>query len=360
MSDDPDADDAAQGGGDPVEGLAAVLAGHQVDSQRDGDWLLLPRGCRATARFHVRGEAPVIQLDVMFEPWTGCQVVESVVGVGPSREQREAGAWQAFTAASLHVLLAAFLYHEEVPVERTAWQIHGSTRAVTIGPVVGRGTDPGERGWLDAVRDVIEGSNLPEGTHWIRVFYAHDHRAKLACEVLLDNQPWPEARDIVEEIEWPVRDDYYSVRLFLVVQGGTDVSRAVALFADQPGLDDDDYARALIAAGADPGDAALMVAMVPLAFGRVMVEGLEVGFSPTATVQRRGGGPPAEVVLDDHPIFSEAAFLAERSQEQGTLSRDQFLSIALRSAEIDALNQALEAGAQPADLEFAPPIVSVP
>lgn len=345
---------------DPLTVLRELFAAHQAEAGVEDGWVRLPRGCRARAVFHARPGAPSIQLDVIFEPWTGWPLIESYAGVGETRAAQEADAWAAFAGGGLHALLAAFLYHDDATVERTAWEVDGTTRAVTLGAILTRGTPPEHGAWQAALRAFIEGSTLPEGTHWVRLFYAQHDGDRLACEVLLDNEPWDDARDAMEAFAWPARDGFYSVRGFLVLQGGVDVSRAVAAMVDRPDVDDAGHVRALVERGVEPTEAELLVALIPLAFGRVLVEHLGLGFAPVAELHPRSGGAPRTLRLEDDPLFTEATWLAERARDQGTLTRDQFVSLALRSAEVDALGQALDAGAQPADLELSPPIISVP
>jgi hypothetical protein len=39
-----------------------------------------------------------------------------------------------------------------------------------------------------------------------------------ACEVLLDNTTWGPVQERMETAGWPAGDDFYSVRLFLILQ----------------------------------------------------------------------------------------------------------------------------------------------
>ncbi|HVV81501.1 MAG TPA: DUF6348 family protein, partial [Kofleriaceae bacterium] len=345
----------ALAGDDPVAALAALLAHHQVAATRDGDLLRLPRGCQATAAFTaLEGEA--LQLDVVFVPWVGTPVIESFGGFGPSVEARRLDAWRTFAIGTLHALLAAFLYVEEADVVRTAWEVDGTVRAVTTAGVTGRGDVPAVRTIEDVARTIIEGSELPTGTHWVRFFFVQRETKLVVTEALLDNEPWDHGQEQLEAASWPpAGPGGGSVRMFLVLQGGLDVGRAIADLATGGGRSDGELRAAMEARGVDPRDAALLVALVPLAFGRVLVEGSGAELSPVARLVDAAGHPRGELVLADDPIFDEATWLAGR----GTLDREQFLAVAGRSPELRALDDLADAG-EPTAGSLGVPLVVVP
>jgi len=339
----------------PLDVLQELLSRHGIDAPVEGDWLRLPRGCRCAARFIQLQSDGAIQLDVAFEPWQGALVLESCAGFGERRAEQEADAWRRFAAGSLHVLLAAFLYDEAVPVERTAWEIDGLTRAVTISDALTRGEPPDLAPWRNAIRSAIMGSTLPEGTHWIRVFVAQ-LQGTLTTEVLLDNEPWEYAAEQLAGFIWPVGGDYYSVRYFLVVQGGIDVSRAIADLVAHLDADDDQLVELMQARGVDARDADCLVALIPLAFGRLLLERLQVPLCPDVVFVSRAGMSQKTCRLLDEPIYCEAIWLAERA----TLTRDQSSSIARRSPEVKAVEAMIEQGQAPGRLVLSSPHVSVP
>jgi hypothetical protein len=46
----------------------------------------------------------------------------------------------------------------------------------------------------------------------------------LACEILLDNEVWEEMQAEMAAIDWPCGQEFYSVRLFLVIQDKQDAT----------------------------------------------------------------------------------------------------------------------------------------
>jgi len=287
-------------------------------------------------------------------------VLESFPGAGATREAREADAWAAFAASTLPVIAGAFLAIKDAKVERATWQIEGLGRSVTTGEVVTRGAPPPLGPWFEALRTIIEGSGLSRGTHWIRMAFTHRGGEAASCEVLLDNEPWEPVREAIQAFAWPSRLDFYSVRAFLAVQGGLDLSRVLPMFVEHPRMSEDDFAELLGTRGVPAHDARLVVALLPLAFGRVMLARLQLDFAPTAVLSSRERGERRSIPLDYDPIFAESTRLAERARRRNTISREQYMLIALRSPEIRTLNQALEAGANSEDLVWSQPIITVP
>ena len=111
------------------ESLSALLAGHGVDTQAEGDWLVFPdhpgkiQGL-IFERTDVHQFAST-QIDVRFSPWPGCLICESFGGLGETRESRINAALEAFASNTLHVLLKAFLdtdCHEQTNEYQTIQQ----------------------------------------------------------------------------------------------------------------------------------------------------------------------------------------------------------------------------------------------
>lgn len=317
--------------------LRDLLALHDVSVETDAAWLRLPRGCRARA-FWVDRPGGGGQLDVAFSPWPGTQIVESFAGAGESIEAQQADAWRRFVDGSLHVLLTSLLYRDDVPVEMGLWDVGGVPRAITLGPTLTRGDLPALPPWRETLRDVIERSAIPTGLHWVRLF-ADRHEGRKTVEILLDNVAWPEAEAAVRALDWPDGAPYYSVRLFLTIQGGLDVGRAVGALIEGASLEDADLVERMVASGIEPRDAMRLVAMIPVAFGRVLLEGSGLRLSPWAQVVSGADDRPRLLRLADEPIFTEATWLAS----QPVFTRDEFLAVALRSPEVALAQDADEA-----------------
>lgn len=117
----------------------------------------------------------------------------------------------------------------------------------------------------------------------------------------------------------------------------------VAAFMSNPDAGHDELVAALRAAGVPRAHHAC--AIVPLAFGRQILEGL-VRLPETYMIEGR------EVAFADDPIY-----VAAREQARHA-SRAQLERIGLFSAEVDAVNRALHAGSKPEDLIIGPSLVT--
>lgn len=126
------------------------------------------------------------------------------------------------------------------------------------------------------------------------------------------------------------------------------IRAAVPLLAD--GLADDTIVQQLAATGVAPVTAEQVVAFVPLAFGRVFLDGLGITFADEYTAPKDGA--QVRRPLKAHPVYRAAQAAAMKAQrEEGA----QFANVALRSSECSAVNNALNAGASPENLVCGPP-----
>jgi hypothetical protein len=206
--------------------LLDLFRAHGIDAEPGAEWLELPKhGLSANAcvvREVQQAGAVSVQLDVRLEFDSGRTLIESFVGAGKSRAEAICDAMHNFAVNSFHVILAAFLNVENDQVSEEQWFIGGKQRRVTIGTVGVRGNPPvqGEHlvGWFRLFEEKLNDKQLQLGAHWIRVYYGQLQGTTTACEVLLDNDVWDEMQAEMAAIAWPVGHDFYSVRVFLVVQ----------------------------------------------------------------------------------------------------------------------------------------------
>jgi hypothetical protein len=93
-----------------------------------------------------------------------------------------------------------------------------------------------------------------------------------------------------------------------------------------------------------------VVALLPIAFGRAVLERIgPIKFSDTFIVKETG----KQYLLRDEPIFNEGRRLAKA----GLLETGVFSAIAMRSPELRAANKALNEGAELHDENFSAPVI---
>lgn len=111
-----------------------------------------------------------------------------------------------------------------------------------------------------------------------------------------------------------------------------------------PGADPAELVSILRANGVPQADRA--VALVPVAFGRQLLDGM-VAASPSAIEDGR------EIVLAEDPIFAAAAWIARTAEGSAAV-----LPVGMRSAEVHVVNDAMHRGSKPEDLVLAPPVLA--
>jgi Family of unknown function (DUF6348) len=145
---------------------------------------------------------------------------ESFAGIGATREEAEKNAFSKFLLGTLHVLLTALIDHDckGNPAEHLAWGNGEKAWSVCDGPLltVGPWSDNDTYKSFYAELENLFLRTISRDTHWLRVFVSSFDDQQAPIEVLLDNEPWPEATELAKEFNWKLSKQYCSVRHFFV------------------------------------------------------------------------------------------------------------------------------------------------
>jgi len=208
--------------------LRQLFQGHDVDTALQSGHITFPDhpGLWADGALF-RSYEQVVQLDFRLGGFDGDRVlIESIAGIGEDLNAQATFAVQAFANASFHVLLPAFFVRPPCHgTERATWAIGGTPRAVYPGlittvfgypPPAPDGAP--ELSFYPAFIKRLEQCALPKGVHWVRIYQARRNGDVLANEVLLDNDAWVEMQDFMADQPWPIAEQPYDVRTFLVIK----------------------------------------------------------------------------------------------------------------------------------------------
>ena len=131
------------------------------------------------------------------------------------------------------------------------------------------------------------------------------------------------------------------------------VKIAIEVYVANPHCNNEMLEAALLQAGLSPDMARRMTEFLPLPFGREILSGDGVRFQPDYFRLDDQGRERFHGLLMDEPIYREVLALVPAVAAQGRTILSAFVG---RSAEIDAINQALHSGSQLADLLMSSPI----
>jgi hypothetical protein len=140
-----------------------------------------------------------------------------------------------------------------------------------------------------------------------------------------------------------------------MVDALTAVERALRVFSTVPPNDWSALRDGLSGAGVPGPMAGDVAAFMPIAFGRELLNGSGMEFSPDYATHA-GGATKIAGKLAEHPVYAAAAALATRMVERRE-GGDAFVAVAVWSSEFLAANEALNAGSQLADLVAGPPVI---
>jgi hypothetical protein len=347
------------------EPLLALFQSHGVEAILQDEWITFPgKAFRANAAIvqETKHSSWIsVQLDVRLEIAPNRTILESFGGFGVTSEEAVNDSLRNFTANSFHVLLAAFFLPQDEQVTVMEWMIGGRTARAVLGNVGVRGKMPvsGEEvfAWHRLFQEKLLEQSLSPGTHWVRLYYAHSENKSLACEVLLDNTIWDEMQSPMAAFSWPVGKDFYSVRVFLVLQvqpGGpvrpqTAVAWLAEYLAPRASFTEDEAYEALAEAGVPDHLADRAYKFTQIAWGRVLLDGLGVKFSPEYLWFNAAGEVVESGLLVDEPCFATAMQLVPKYKRA-----PGFRHLAVTSADVHAVNGALNAGSKPGGLVTSP------
>ncbi|MGV3662502.1 MAG: DUF6348 family protein [Prosthecobacter sp.] len=212
--------------------LAEMYQSHGVEVRRVANWVLAEGGALITRAACVgQQEHPgtfMVQVDFATVVDLDKHIIESFVGMGPDKDLALLDASKAFLDASFHVLLSALLGRSCGHCVVESWTMGHLQRQVSLGSLRIRGQFPAND-WprlFEKIQQQLESHELSPGLHWIRVFYSHSPTAQSTAEVLVDNDVEEALQAAVGRLDWPQTADFYSVRLFMVIQDAEDASSA--------------------------------------------------------------------------------------------------------------------------------------
>jgi hypothetical protein len=202
--------------------LETIFLAHGISCGTEKEWVLPNRNLPAIrAVWHPGEESGRLDVHVLVEK--GILIEECFAGVGNGQKAFN-DAIQNFMVNSLHVLLAAFWGMndpDQVVTER--WYVgkkHFTAYIGNIGTRASAGVSPFIPSELvSVIQSAAENELLPDGVHWVRVFFCNV-AGQQTYEVLLDNEPWLPGLSAVKAIQWQHSNGYYSGRNFIVLRSG--------------------------------------------------------------------------------------------------------------------------------------------
>ncbi|MDB5704299.1 MAG: hypothetical protein JWN66_1415 [Sphingomonas bacterium] len=120
---------------------------------------------------------------------------------------------------------------------------------------------------------------------------------------------------------------------------------AASILAENMAADEPAVVAALVARGFSPGEAHRLVAFLPLAFSQPIVEEFGATIAPKISIRTAEGGSIVATLVRQ-PEYVGALALAREHRRSGRMDQEIYKAIVNSSAEIDALSNALNAGAE--------------
>ncbi len=167
------------------------------------------------------------RLDVRIELPNGQAIIESFGDIGENSENAKNKNIQNFALNSFHVISACLNNNkEDEQITFEEWKVDESEWDVYIGNFGMKGStnEPVEvpSGLFDLIEKLIKDNIKKENEYyWARFFFAQFKNEISAIEFLVNNETFEEGRLHLSKLPWGLRDEFYSVRNFLIIKKKT-------------------------------------------------------------------------------------------------------------------------------------------
>ncbi|MCI4569484.1 DUF6348 family protein [Lysobacter sp. CFH 32150] len=207
--------------------LENALLAHGIQSVCADGSFLIPGDLRLTPLVHEMSTVPdhrTISLEILAESprLNGGIISECFAGIASTTAEAINQAFGKFLLGTFHVLLEALSDHrcKECQAEIEHWASPSGHWTVYSGPLLSQHSSKSVlthtySAVLQQLQQQFERIQL-SSPHWVRVFVASYHGKIQATEAVLDNEPWPEALDVINHQSWQPSDEYQAIRHFFL------------------------------------------------------------------------------------------------------------------------------------------------
>ena len=166
------------------------------------------------------------RLDVKFTLPNGQVLFEAFGDMGKNEKEAKINNIKNFIANSFHVILSCLNEDkEDEQIVYENWQVGGQNWDVYIGNFATKTNIDVPinipENLFQHVEDTICNCELVHEYHWVRVFVAQDSNEISAVEFLINNEENQEGKDLISKLSWEKKDEYYSIRNFLMMRKTT-------------------------------------------------------------------------------------------------------------------------------------------
>jgi hypothetical protein len=152
----------------------------------------------------------------------GREIVEFVAGSGDSLAAAEKDSKLNFVLSTFHVVYRSFMNPADPHQIEESVTINGKPRVLVLGDSMTRSgstnSSPDMFPLRSRFREMLTPLRLSPETHWMKIVFAQHQNRVMMCSVTLDNQENAALTETVRKMPWPLQEDFYMAKQFIVVK----------------------------------------------------------------------------------------------------------------------------------------------
>lgn len=151
------------------------------------------------------------------------EIVEFVAGIGDDETKARKDSMANFILTTFHVIYKSFMNAADPHQEIETVAIDGADRAMARGNLYVRANqklgDEQMKSINEHIKELLLHQHFDGRPHWLKIVYGQNQSRPLTLAVTLDNRDDnPALNAAVKQIPWPVRDDFYMAKQFIVIK----------------------------------------------------------------------------------------------------------------------------------------------
>lgn len=150
------------------------------------------------------------------------EIVEFVAGIGEDETAAREDSMKNFILSTFHVIYKSFLNPEDPHQMIETVAIDGADRAVVAGTLYMRTNKELDATQMktitEGIKEALRRQHFDGRPHWVKIVYGQNEGKPMTLAATCDNRDDAALHAAAQRIAWPVRDEFYMAKQFIVIK----------------------------------------------------------------------------------------------------------------------------------------------